>query len=96
MKFHWLYQNLKAVPSVWQGETNIATYETDSGESSDTYRLENMFDDENLDTFWRNHEDKVNTVQTVTMNFLKARVFNLWIFVILSHHLPCDHPQPRN
>ena len=72
-----MYQNLKAVLSVWQGETNIATYETDSGESSDTYRLENMFDDENLDTFWRNHEDKVNTVQTVTMNFLKARVFNL-------------------
>ena len=72
-----MYQNLKAVLSVWHGETNIAIYETDSGESSDTYRLENMFDDENFDTFWRNHEDKVNTVQTVTMNFLKARVFNL-------------------
>ena len=75
---------MKAVPSVWQGETNIATYETDSGESSDTYRLGNMFDDENLDTFWRNHEDKVHTVQTVTMNFLKARVFNLYIFHLES------------
>ena len=66
--------NLKSSFSVWHGETNIASYATDGGEYSDTSRLEKMFDDD-LNTMWHSHEDTKNKVQTVTINFLKARVF---------------------
>ena len=66
--------SIKSFFSVWHGETNVASYATDGGEYSDTSRLEKMFDD-NLETFWHSHEDTRNKVQTVTINFIKARVF---------------------
>ena len=63
---------------VWHGETDIATYSTDSGEwvvesTGEVYGLENMFDDEESSSIWHNHIDNTNTVQTLTFNFLKAR-----------------------
>ena len=56
---------LKTHISIWHGETDIATYQTDSGEyllQSETYPLANMFDDENSDTMWHSHQDNANTV----------------------------------
>ena len=63
---------------VWHGETDIATYSTDSGEwvvesSGEVYGLANMFDDEDSSSIWHNHIDNTNTVQTLTFNFLQAR-----------------------
>ena len=66
--------NFKSLISVWHGETNIASYATDGGEFSDSSRLEKMFDDD-LESMWQNHEDTTNKVQTVTVSFVKARVF---------------------
>ena len=63
---------MKALASVWHGETDIATYETDSGyyQNDNIYRLENMFDDETSLSIWHSHTH--HAVQTLTINFLSA------------------------
>ena len=75
LDFQRLSSNFKFLISVWHGETNIASYATDGGEkTAETARLERMFDDD-LESFWHSHDDTKNKVQTVTVNFHKARVF---------------------
>ena len=74
LDFHRFSSNFKFLISVWHGETNIASYATDGGEYSDSSRLEKMFDDDS-ETMWHNNADTKNKVQTVTVNFVKARVF---------------------
>ena len=69
-----LSANFKSLISVWHGETNIASYATDGGEYSDSSRLEKMFDDDS-ESMWHNHADTTDKVQTITVNFVKARVF---------------------
>ena len=63
---------MKKLLSVWHGDTNIATYETDGGiyDNSDLYALDNMFDDESSSSIWHSHDNTWNTVFSLTINFL--------------------------
>ena len=61
--------------TIWHGQTDIATYSTDSGEYSDAngpgyWALDNMFDDENKESIWHSSNNAKGTVQTLTISFL--------------------------
>ena len=65
---------MKTHQSVWHGETDIASYATDSGVwdgAIDGFKpiLENMFDDEASESIWHSSLDSKGSVQTLAINF---------------------------
>ena len=77
--------------SVWHGETNIASYTTDSGvwDSGDDYALKNMFDDESSLSIWHSNRDARGTVRTLTITFSSPIDFKHLQIMKRSHS---EHP----
>ena len=65
---------MKTFLRVWHGETDIASYATDSGVWHEVLHgsmpnLENMFDDEASESIWHSDLNSSGSVQTLTINF---------------------------
>ena len=75
--------------TVWHGETNIATYSTDSGQWSDDFALSKMFDDENSLSLWHSHQNAIGTVRTLTIAFSSPIDFQHLQIMKRSH---TEHP----
>ena len=61
--------------NVWHGETDIASYETDSGEFNSGTGLERMFDDESSGTIWQSSPSAFTKVKTLTITFINPIYF---------------------